>query len=338
MRRPSWPLMPSEIRRPRHLLPGFSPIGGAPHVGAARHASCYRIQVPVQAKGAVMSARRVIAVGARAVVLLVTWTAPVLALDPQKALTQYVHNAWQTDHGLPQNSVQAVLQTRDGYLWFGTQEGLVRFDGEHFEIFDRSNTAALGHNDVTALLEDRLGRLWVGTNGFGLTWLKDGVFTRFTAQNPLSDEFVTALCEDSRGTMWIGTKDHGILGFADGQVRSVTTSDGLSSNRVLAIHEDRSGDLWVGTSDGLNRLRGRTITRFSIAVGRPTPGSRRLPAPPVARCGSAPTAACITSPMAGFRTRRSFQAARFDRCWSIAIATCGSARAAAACRALPPAA
>jgi signal transduction histidine kinase/ligand-binding sensor domain-containing protein/ActR/RegA family two-component response regulator len=214
-----------------------------------------------------MCVRKVVAAGAIAVVLFLGLTAPALALDPRKALTQYVHNDWQTDHGLPQNSVQAVVQTRDGYLWLGTQEGLVRFDGEHFEIFDRSNTRALAHNDVTALLEDRLGRLWIGTYGGGLTWFKDGVFTRFSAPADLSDEFVTALREDSRGTVWIGTKDHGLRGFADGGVRSVTTADGLSANRVFAIYEDGDGDLWIGTSAGLNRLRGRTVVRFSTADG-----------------------------------------------------------------------
>jgi signal transduction histidine kinase/ligand-binding sensor domain-containing protein/CheY-like chemotaxis protein len=217
-----------------------------------------------------MCGRRVL-VAARAVGLVLAWTAPAVALDPHKALTQYVHKAWQTDQGLPQNSVQAVLQTRDGYLWFGTQEGLVRFDGEHFEIFDRSNTKALTHNDVTALFEDRLGTLWVGTYGGGLTWFKDGVFTRFNAQDPLSDEFVTALREDSRGSMWIGTRDHGIFAFADGRVRPVAVKDGLSSNRVFALYEDRGGDLWVGTADGLNRLRGGNITRFSAAAGLVNP-------------------------------------------------------------------
>jgi ligand-binding sensor domain-containing protein len=181
-----------------------------------------------------MCVRRV-AAGALAALLVLAWTAPALALDPHKALTQYVHNTWQTDQGLPQNSVQAVLQTRDGYLWIGTQEGLVRFDGAHFDIFDRSNTKALAHNDVTALLEDRFGTLWIGTNGSGLTWLKDGVFTRFSAQNNLSDVFVTALREDSRGTVWIGTRDQGIFGFAEGRVRSVTAKDGLSSDRILAL-------------------------------------------------------------------------------------------------------
>jgi signal transduction histidine kinase/ligand-binding sensor domain-containing protein/ActR/RegA family two-component response regulator len=214
-----------------------------------------------------MCVQRVVLVGRLAVVVFLLRTAPALALDPHKALTQYVHNAWQTDQGLPQNSVEAIVQTRDGYLWFGTQEGLVRFDGEHFEIFDRSNTKALGHNHVTVLLEDRLGTLWVGTAGGGVSRLKDGVFSRFGAQDGLSDEFVTALREDAHGTVWIGTNGHGVFGAADARVRSVTARDGLSSDNVLAIYEDRGGDLWVGTTDGLNRLRGGNIARFSIADG-----------------------------------------------------------------------
>jgi signal transduction histidine kinase/ligand-binding sensor domain-containing protein len=213
-----------------------------------------------------MCLRRVV-VGALAAVLSLAWTAPAHALDPRKALTQYVHNTWQTEQGLPQNSVQAVLQTREGYLWFGTQEGLVRFDGERFAIFDRSNTQALGNNNVTALLVDRLGTLWIGTAGGGLTWLKDGVFTRFSPREILPDEVVTALQQDSRGTVWIGTKDRGIFGFAEGRMRAVGARDGLSSDRVLAIYEDRAGDLWVGTSDGLNRLHGRNIDRFTVADG-----------------------------------------------------------------------
>jgi ligand-binding sensor domain-containing protein len=77
-----------------------------------------------------------------------------IALDPSKAISQYVHGHWDTESGLPQNSVSAVLQTRDGYIWAGTQEGLVRFDGVRFTVFNRGNRM-LPHNFVTALLEDR---------------------------------------------------------------------------------------------------------------------------------------------------------------------------------------
>ncbi|MGZ4841589.1 MAG: ligand-binding sensor domain-containing protein, partial [Candidatus Angelobacter sp.] len=89
-------------------------------------------------------------------------------LDPHKPITQYVHTVWRSEDGLPQNSIQALLQTRDGYLWIGTQEGLVRFNGVEFKVFNKSTTPAIRHNDVRALYQDRDGALWVGTFGGGL--------------------------------------------------------------------------------------------------------------------------------------------------------------------------
>src|SRR5687768_1504386 len=78
-----------------------------------------------------------------------------LALDPTRGATQYTLSTWQTEDGLPQNTVQTITQTKDGYLWVGTQEGLVRFDGLQFTVFDRRNTPSLPHNMISTLLEDR---------------------------------------------------------------------------------------------------------------------------------------------------------------------------------------
>ena len=90
----------------------------------------------------------------------------VPALDPATPLGQYGLDAWQ--EGLPQNSVHAVLQSRDGYLWLGTYEGLVRFNGVSFVVFDTRNTPALRCNSVWALHEDRQGTLWAATLGGGV--------------------------------------------------------------------------------------------------------------------------------------------------------------------------
>src|SRR5687768_10152954 len=72
------------------------------------------------------------------------------ALDPDKALTQFGHDVWQLEQGLPQNTVYAIAQTPDGYLWLGTAEGLVRFDGVRFQVFDRRNTPDIPSNVITA--------------------------------------------------------------------------------------------------------------------------------------------------------------------------------------------
>src|SRR5687768_7796920 len=83
-----------------------------------------------------------------------------IALDPSKATTQYVHSTWGTDQGLPQNSVNRILQTSDGYLWVGTQAGLARFDGVAFTVFDQTNTPALHDDYISDLAEDTEGTLW----------------------------------------------------------------------------------------------------------------------------------------------------------------------------------
>ncbi|HEV2985965.1 MAG TPA: two-component regulator propeller domain-containing protein, partial [Vicinamibacterales bacterium] len=155
---------------------------------------------------------------------------------------------------LPQNSVLAVVQSHDGFIWFGTQEGLVRFDGVRFDVFNRANTKGLGHNHVTALLEDHEGALWIGTLGGGLTRMKDGAFTRMTAAAGLRADLVGAIAEDGRGIIWIGTKDHGLIAFEHGRFREIDDTR-LPSQDIRALYPDQNGDLWVGTAAGLVRFR-----------------------------------------------------------------------------------
>jgi ligand-binding sensor domain-containing protein len=92
--------------------------------------------------------------------------------------------SWTTENGLPQNSIQALLQTRDGYLWMSTLDGLARFDGFRFRIFNRQNTPALTTNGFSffALLEDRQGCLWAGTLTGGAVRYCNGTFTSFTVK------------------------------------------------------------------------------------------------------------------------------------------------------------
>src|SRR5262245_52132487 len=88
-------------------------------------------------------------------------------LDPRKALTQYGLDTWTTEDELPHNSVNAIVQTRDGYLWLGTYGGVARFDGVRFVTYDAGNTESLHSNGVQALLEARDGSVWIGTNSGG---------------------------------------------------------------------------------------------------------------------------------------------------------------------------
>ena len=86
--------------------------------------------------------------------LLLGGSETVMALDSSRDLTQYGHEVWLTENGLPQNTVHSIAQTRDGYIWIGTEEGLARFDGIRFTVFDKQNTAQLKSNYIRALLAD----------------------------------------------------------------------------------------------------------------------------------------------------------------------------------------
>src|SRR5437667_3852710 len=88
---------------------------------------------------------------------------PTLALDSARDLSQFNRQVWLTENGLPQNTVHSIIQTKDGYVWIATEEGLARFDGVKFTVFDKQNTPELKSNDIRVLLADRRGALWIGT-------------------------------------------------------------------------------------------------------------------------------------------------------------------------------
>lgn len=189
------------------------------------------------------------------------------SLNPSKVLTQYIHDVWQTDQGLPQNSVLAITQTRDGYLWLGTEDGLVRFDGVQFSTFDKRNTPELGMDTISALLEDRSGNLWIGTNGGGLTRLHNGHFTRFSAKDGLGSDVILSLSLDREGDVWIGTDGGGLARYRNGRFTRYTAKDGLPDNSIFSISGDREGDLWLGTHAGVSRLKDGRFATLGIKEG-----------------------------------------------------------------------
>ncbi len=188
------------------------------------------------------------------------------ALDPQKTITQYGHDVWREADGLPQNSIRAIQQTHDGYIWFGTLEGLARFDGISFTLFDRANTEALTSNSITALAEDREGCLWIGTRS-GLTRYLDHHFTSYTAHDGLGNNDVSALLVDRSGTLWIGGLNfltcYRGSSFSDIPLPFMRFSDA----RIIEFQEDRHGAIWMATSRGLLCFKGGKFTTFTVKNG-----------------------------------------------------------------------
>src|ERR1035437_344005 len=115
--------------------------------------------------------------------------------------------SWQSQDGLPEETVQAFAQTPDGYLWVGTSGGLLRFDGARFRLFAHENTPAFGENSVFCLLAGRDGRLWIGTDGSGLIEWQNGVFQAYSTEKGETSDFVRALAEDHNGLLWVATDD-----------------------------------------------------------------------------------------------------------------------------------
>ena len=184
-------------------------------------------------------------------------------LDKKKAPTQYVLDAWEARDGLRQHSIHAITQTRDGYLWLATENGLVRFDGVRFTTFNSKNTPGFGHDFVHALQETDDGSLWVGTY-HGLTRLKDGKFTTYTEKDGLSDAFMWCLAA-GRGRLWTG----GWLGlsrFAEGRF---VTDPRFAGKSVRVILETAQGVLWVGQGRTLYRIDGEDVTTLGAREGLP---------------------------------------------------------------------
>ena len=182
-------------------------------------------------------------------------------LDPNKNITQYVHESWQIREGLPQNSVQSITQTSDGYLWFTTQEGLVRFDGLRFRVYNKKNSA-LPENYCNSLVADKSGAIWVATQTQGIVRLINGVFTRFTTRNGLSSNFTPengrALAVGSDNSLWIATLGGGVNHLKDGRITVYSTQQGLSNDNVHSVFLSNDSTVWIGTENGLNILNTNT--------------------------------------------------------------------------------
>jgi hypothetical protein len=189
------------------------------------------------------------------------------------------------EHGLSQSVINAILQDSRGFLWFATQDGLNRYDGYEFRIFenDPENPNSLSHNWVTAIVEDHTGALWVGTNGGGLNRfdrdLEQFVRYPFDSNNPnsLGDGIVQTIIEDSEGTLWIGTFGGGLSRF-DWETTTFThymrepeDPVSISDNNVLTILETRSGVLYVGTGSGHFLRFDRQREEFEVLLEVPGP-------------------------------------------------------------------
>ncbi len=170
-----------------------------------------------------------------------------VSLHGGRTIDSYVCKNWTQEDGLPMNSILAAAQTSDGYLWLGTETGLVRFDGVRFDTFNRDNEPELAIDFVVSLLADRRGTLWVGTRGGGLFRYREGRFSRLSHDPALNEAW--AIVEAADGAVWIGCRG-GLYRHADDEIRPIPLPGSGFAHYVRSLAEDHDGRIWVGRRNG----------------------------------------------------------------------------------------
>ena len=173
------------------------------------------------------------------------------ALDPHKSLTQYSRSVWTQQQGLPQDTIRAIAQTSDGYLWLGTDDGLARFDGYEFTVFNKAK-GDLPSNSITALAAAPDGSLWIGTAD-GLAQYRDKRFRLYTQQQGLPDNAIGALYIDHAGALWI-MAGVDLSRFANGKFTTFEPGMNFPLTSFRAVAEDRDGTLWVAGINAVGKL------------------------------------------------------------------------------------
>jgi len=194
--------------------------------------------------------------------------ADVKALDPNRAISQYVQDHWGSEQGLPRGAVYAMTQTSDGYLWIGTEAGLVRFDGLEFRLI-KDESGAFTTTGVLGVAADSEGYLWLHLQDLTVLRYRDGIFEKpLFATKALS--FVSSMTSTSNGEVLISRMEQGAYIGHGARFDMLASANELPRSPVLALAHTSKGDVWMGTRDaGLFRLRGGKTLSLKAALPDP---------------------------------------------------------------------
>lgn len=178
------------------------------------------------------------------------------------AKAQYQSETWTTENGLPQNSITSIVQTKDGYIWFGTFGGLVRFDGIKFKVFNTINAPAIKSNRITNLFEDKNGTLWIGTQFGNIIFYKDEIFTS-VLESPTNQRYpIQVFTIDKDGAIWTSGLQKLIPNSEGGFFEEQIVLPNEPNPAVGSIIEDDSGIIWISTLKGLYQYQSGVIRFF----------------------------------------------------------------------------
>ncbi len=185
--------------------------------------------------------------------VLLAWSASALALNPSLDVSQYAHTSWKIRDGFIKGQISAIAQTHDGYLWLGTEFGLIRFDGVRTVPWQPPRDQHLPSSKIMRLLVTHDGTLWIGTDKGLVSW-KGGKLTQYAE---LAGQYIFKLVEDHEGSLWAagGALPTGRLcAITNGSVKCYG-DDGSFGHAVFGLYEDSKGNLWAGVKNGLWRWK-----------------------------------------------------------------------------------
>jgi ligand-binding sensor domain-containing protein/signal transduction histidine kinase len=191
---------------------------------------------------------------------------PACALDPNKAMSQYIHDRWGTDKGFPGGAIYAISQSADGFLWIGTERGLVRFDGFDFTLVRQPIPGSPPIGPVRGLVSDAAGNLWIRPDGPQLLLYRDGHFEDAFARFNLDESIITVMSADVEGGLLLSGIGSRALRYRKGKFESIANAQ-EAPGTVLSMAETRDGKIWMGTrDDGLFRVNQGHISKMSTEL------------------------------------------------------------------------
>jgi signal transduction histidine kinase/ligand-binding sensor domain-containing protein len=210
------------------------------------------------------------------VALLATAATPLLAtpaaaLDPDRALTQYLRDAWGREQGFPGGPVYGLTQTADGYLWIAAEKGLVRFDGIRFRLFEPSGSTSATGPTVLGVAAAPDGSLWARLRGPALVRFRDGAFENILPTVGLPGSIVTAMLRGRDNAMLLATVGEGAISYRSGTTaRVIAPRNVLPPSFIISLAEMPDGEIWFGTRDaGLLRVEGSRVSRITEGLRNP---------------------------------------------------------------------
>lgn len=189
------------------------------------------------------------------------------ARDPHFIPENCIAQNWNTNSDLPANSVRALVQTGDGYIWLGTPAGLVRFDGVRFKVYSQWNTPDFKESRILSLYADINGTIWAGTDGGGLYAYGEGGWECFGEGEGVLDGHIRAVTGGLNGILWAAT-EYGLHRFDGREIRVYGLDDGLADDIVTSLASDGFGCLWAGTMwGGLARFEDGLVQVYDFDDG-----------------------------------------------------------------------